>query len=254
MEEGGGVNLYGFVGNAPNNRIDPQGLYDFIVSGTGAAIISLPGQDADYIRDVGRLLLNNPNAESIGSSASFGGYLASLGRSSWWDAVLNGNDVADAIIKNNDLLDRGMGHSQGVRIALEGVFRASLKANVDCKKELRILILAPKVEPAYIDKVHQKIVKNQPLWTVKFMIVYAEDDRLVPHGGMTPWSGKYEPTGYAFRHYRLLSIVGGHSSVHHTGQNVSEEGDVWLTQGIPKIPRGQAAALEARIREFLEGQ
>ena len=243
IEEDGGSNLYGYVGNAAIGKSDAYGLYNFVASGTGAYVISLPGKESSYLQKRGEYLLNIEVAGVHGSRASFAGYALSLGRSSWWDSVREGNQIAKAIIKNDDAVDRGLGHSQGVRVSLEGVYRAARQCNdkgVCCKdkKTIKLVLMAPKVRSGYIDSIHKEVKRLQPNWNLQIMIVYSPTDKIVPKGGAMPWPGEYVKTSYAEANYQLLSIIApwpAHSSTFLSGEQ----------------PVGRGEEIEKAIKGFL---
>ena len=210
IEEDGGLNLYGFVQNDVIDIVDPLGQYNFVASGTGAYFIGW--KEAEYLDKRGGELLGAQETGSHGSSASFAGYFLSLGVVSYWDAAKRSKDVTEQIIEKNHAVDRGLGHSQGVAIALEGVRKEAKRCHDEkdlcCKKEktIKLALLAPKTSAGYIDKKHKNVIQNQSGWSLDILIVYAPSDWLIPTRRFMPWPGSYMPSSYAKTHYELEPV------------------------------------------------
>jgi hypothetical protein len=209
------------------------------------------GRESRYLQDRGTDLLNNNRAGEHGSKASFGGYLISLGFVSIWDAKREGDEIASEIIKRNDRTDRGIGHSQGVRICLEGVYQAAKKCEefsengVECcrvEKSIKLVLAAPKTSSGYIDKIHKDVEEMRPSWGLDILIIYSSGDWLVPNSDLVPIPGDYDPTGYATKNFRMSDITvpfPGHSSGPMFGGDIED------------VPL-QGTMIEDEIRRFLK--
>jgi YD repeat-containing protein len=86
------------------------------------AIVDPLGRTTQFTYDV-----TGTRLQDIGSHASLGGVISTLGRSSWWDSVLRGNEIARAMATSGDSDHCFLAHSQGVRNTLEGISRYAAK-------------------------------------------------------------------------------------------------------------------------------
>jgi hypothetical protein len=195
-------------------------------------------------------LLDNKSAGEHGSRASFGGYFLSLGFISVWDAHREGKQIAEAIINKNDKIDRGIGHSQGVRICLEGINQAAFNCSeynnlkvLCCRKnkKIRLVLAAPKTSSSYIDNVYKKVMELQPGWDFNVLLIYSTGDWLVPNSDIFPIPGNYVPTSFATSNYSITKISAPfpyHSSESMLGRDVPES-------------TSKVQMVEDKIRRFL---
>ena len=168
-----------------------------------------------------------------------------------WDADSEGEEIADEIVSRNVRYDRGIGHSQGVRICLEGVYQAAEKCKElsdngmgCCRKEkkIRLVLAAPKTSSGYIDEIYKDVKEIQPGWQLDILVIYSSGDWLVPNSDLFPIPGNYDPTEYAASKYMLFKIHApfpAHSSGPMLGDDVT---------GAPS----QGVIVEDVIRSFLK--
>ncbi len=123
IQEAGGVNLYGFVGNNPVNVVDPYGLdfwqSQYSVVYQGPPISSYSGSDfADAIDDVTSAAVQS--SESTSTTGNFMAYMTQSVASGLADMLRLGQGTADATSANNGW-DQAIGIAQDV-VRATGLF------------------------------------------------------------------------------------------------------------------------------------
>ena len=184
------MNLYETFGCDPVNNLDPFGLLDFMNAGILFAPHSVP---TDYLdRDVGveyyDVLERAPGkVVSVGSTTSGLGIAASFGINSWRDARNQGNIIAEKLSNSSDSSHRFVAHSQGCRIALEGIYRYAYYFKPERQITIRMVLSAPKIRESYLNKVIQKVQELAPNIDLQIMVIFNPEDWKVPLPSFPYW-------------------------------------------------------------------